>query len=185
MRTSDGYVVPISSEGYMVQLARNLASGGMYSGFSDTGGRVVPVGRSEWYAKLDGRAALRTVYVQSVTTDAEALPDPTGNPIFALFELLTAGEAGQETEIATDRIVLPVRLVAPAERVSAAAPSPKEAQKRASNVRQLEKESRKQLTDEMRDKAVPDLAGMASTTTIVAVVAVVVVGLAALLYLRR
>jgi hypothetical protein len=184
MRTSDGYVVPIADETYMSGLAADIAAGGMFSGFVDTGGRVVPVGRVEWYAKLDGRAALRTVYVQSVTSDAEALPDPTGNPIFALFELLSAPEAGQQAEIATDRIVLPARLVSPGQRISAAAPSLKEAEKRAANVVKLQKESRKQLAEELKDKALPDLPGMASTTAIVAVVAVVV-AIAALIYLRR
>jgi hypothetical protein len=183
MRTSDGYVVPIDDEAYMVELANNLAADGIFAGFVDTGSRVVPVGRVEWYAKLDARAARRSVSVTTVTTDAEALPDPTGNAIFAVFELLTSKEAGQRSDVRADRVVLPVRLVDPAETMKAAAPTTADASKRLANLRQVEKKSRADLTQELKDKATPDLPGMAITGGVVLVAVVAVVAL--FLFLRR
>ena len=115
MITSNGYTVPIQDDQYLRAIVEQVAKGT----FSRIGPAVVPVGRSEWYQAIELPDSRDPLEVLTIWTDRETASSSPAKgwdllaPFVALYDLATSPDAGEEVEVETRRIALPVRILAP------------------------------------------------------------------------
>ena len=115
MITSNGYTVPIDNDQYLRAIVEQVGKGT----FSRIGPAVVPVGRSEWYQAIalpDSRDPLEVLTIWTDRETASSSPAKGWDllaPFVALYDLATSPDAGDEVEVETRKIALPVRILAP------------------------------------------------------------------------
>jgi hypothetical protein len=162
--TSNGYTVPIEGDQYLREIIDQVSKGT----FSRVGSAVIPVGRTEWYQPIEVPDSREPIEVVTSWTERETALDLPAKgwdlfaPFFALYALATSPNAGDEVEVETRKIALPVRLLAPlpSDFVGPLNLPPdlsgSEADKRESSAAESYAESRRQLQRDLEGIVTPD-----------------------------
>lgn len=194
MITSNGYTVPLDDDRYMRSLVERLSEGV----FSRVGQSVIPVGRSEWYQTIALPESRDPLEVLTLWTDRETASDSPAEgwdfiaPFAALYDLATSPDSGDEVEVETRKVALPVRLLAPlpSDFVGPLNLPPDlagaEAEKRGQSAAGSYADSKRQLDRDLRGIVTPDIDLFDSPIAKWAIVAgVIVAAFAVVVVVRR
>ena len=157
MITSDGFVVPVNSDGHFRSLSMHLS----YYPHVITGNKVIPVGRTEPYRKITLPQTVRSFEVYTLHTDRETAADSDG-PFGALWSMFWAPEAGEEVVVNTRKFAIPVRIlmegfVGPVNGPEKMVLTQSEADKRESSAARSYAESKRQLQRDLEGIVTPDI----------------------------